>query len=506
MAGHLTLVLGGVRSGKSAFAEGLASDLAGPTVYLATARVTDTEMQARIDQHQARRPDGWKTIEEPLEIANALQEALGSAIRPVAALVDSLDIWVSNLLLDHEEEPPPELETQALAKIDRLIDVCRQSSVFHLCGQLRGRVELGAAKSPGPSVSGLVGAGQPEAGRRRGSGIPGSRRNPGGDQRRAHLRQKTRWVSPRMREPHSGQTVVSPEPLGRPIGKATVRAPGVCGELVQGVQGAHHFLVTCPVDFYSRVQVELFDTGATVLAPPECSKAAAAAQAALAHLNREDLTARLTISNAIPRGKGLGSSSADVTAVIAAAGLALGRELSPETIGRLAVSVEPSDGVMFAGITLFDHREGQIKEELGIPPPMEIVAVDFGGTVDTLEFNREDRMGLWRSLQPQTDQALQLVRQGIKQGQPALVGQGASISAQASQQVLEKPRLPQVLEFVHAVGAVGVCVGHSGTIIGVLLDARERRGKSTFLKARQTFPDAEAVHHFRLLGGGVQVV
>ena len=62
------------------------------------------------------------------------------------------------------------------------------------------------------------------------------------------------------------------------------------------------------------------------------------------------------------------------------------------------------------------------------------------------------------------------------------------------------------MEFAETVGAVGVNVGHSGTIIGVLLDATERRGKSTFRQARQTFPEAEAVHHFRLLGGGVQRV
>ena len=61
-------------------------------------------------------------------------------------------------------------------------------------------------------------------------------------------------------------------------------------------------------------------------------------------------------------------------------------------------------------------------------------------------------------------------------------------------------------EFAESVGAVGVNVGHSGTIMGVLLDARERRGKSIYHKAKEAFPDADAVYHFRLLGGGVQRV
>jgi L-threonine kinase len=270
--------------------------------------------------------------------------------------------------------------------------------------------------------------------------------------------------------------------------------------------GQSHFLVTCPIDFYSRVTVEIFEGRAGVSAPPDCPKSRAAVAAALVHLGRTGATAVLTISNPIPRGKGMASSSADVTGAIAATGLALGRRLPPGRIGELALSVEPSDGVMFPGIALFDHREGSIVEELGPPPPMEIVALDFGGTVDTLEFNQIDRHDAWHSLEPVNQQALDLVRRGIRQGNPALVGQGASISAAAGQRILEKPQLPRVEAFAESVGAVGVCVAHSGTVIGVLLDARERRGKATFRRALAAFGDAAAVHHFRLMSGGVRAV
>ncbi len=294
--------------------------------------------------------------------------------------------------------------------------------------------------------------------------------------------------------------------MGTLVGRATVRAPGVCGELVQGMLGAQHFLVTCPIDFFSRVQVELYQGGPAIVAPPDCPKAATAVRAVLAHLGQDDLGAKLTISNPIPRSKGMASSSADVTAAIAATGLALGQELLPSLVAKLALSVEPTDGIMFPGIALFDHRDGKIAEELGAPPPMEIVALDFGGTVDTLEFNQVDRRAVWQSIQASTEEALQLVRKGVQKSDPLLVGRGASISSETSQQVLLKPQLPRVMEFAESVGAVGVCVGHSGTIIGVLLDARERRGKSTFRQARETFADAEMVHHFRLLGGGLQAL
>ena len=296
------------------------------------------------------------------------------------------------------------------------------------------------------------------------------------------------------------------EEVTRLLGSAIVRAPGVCGELAQGVIEGIHFLVTCPVDFYSRVKVDIYSDGPGVEAPQDCEKAAAAVRRTLFHLKNAKVRAKLSINNPIPRGKGMASSSADLAAAIAATGLALGKEISPYQIAQIALSIEPTDGIMIPGVALFDHRAGIIRESLGPPPPMEIVALDLGGTVDTVQFNMVDRFQRWQSVDEQTGEALRLLRRGIEEQDPALVGRGASISAEASQTVLAKPRLAEVKEFAESVGAVGVNVGHSGTIMGVLLDARERRGKSTYHKALSAFPDAESVYHFRLLGGGVQRV
>ena len=292
---------------------------------------------------------------------------------------------------------------------------------------------------------------------------------------------------------------------GALVGAAAARAPGVCGELVQGLTGGVNFLVTCPVDFFSRVRVELYDGGPGVTAPAGCEKTAAAVRRALARLRRPRLRAVVQVHSPIPRSKGLGSSSADLAAAIAATALAAGQPLPPDEIAQIALSIEPTDGIMLPGIALFDHRAGQLRESLGPPPPMEIVALDLGGIVDTDEFNLVNRAWQWQAVSGQTDEALALVRRGIAQQDPALVGRGATISAQAAQNILPKPRLDEALDFAASVGAVGVNVGHSGTIIGLLLDARQRRGKSTYHRAAAAFPDAEAVYHFRMLGGGVRV-
>ena len=145
-------------------------------------------------------------------------------------------------------------------------------------------------------------------------------------------------------------------------------------------------------------------------------------------------------------------------------------------------------------------------EVLGQPPPMELIALDFGGTVDTLKFNREDHRRAWESTSVATAEALVLVRAGIANGDPAEVGRGASISALAAQSVLPKNELPEVIDFSDRMGAVGVNVAHSGTVIGILLDARQRRGLSVYKQAQRTFPQAESMQHFRLLAGGIRRV
>ena len=290
---------------------------------------------------------------------------------------------------------------------------------------------------------------------------------------------------------------------GDVIGSATVRAPGVCGVLAQGVLGDMPFTVACPVDFFSRVSVDLTAGSPRVSAPDGCEKTAAAVRRTLMHLRRAKVQANVRVNSPIPRNRGLGSSSADLSAAIAATALALGVELAPYDIAQIALSVEPTGGVMMPGLALFDHRAGTVRQTIGVPPPMEIVALDFGGSSRSdLDGNSQQ----WRLVDALTEEALSLIRRGVSEKSPALVGQGASAASEAASKVASRPRLEEVAEFARDVGAVGVNGGQGQGVTGVLLDATERRGKSTYIKAQQAFPDAEAVYHFRMMSGGVHTV
>ena len=249
--------------------------------------------------------------------------------------------------------------------------------------------------------------------------------------------------------------------------------------------------------------MELNGDGPGVTAPEGFEKTAAAVRRTLAHLRRAKLKAQVMVSSPIPRGKGLGSSSADLSAAIAATALALGEEIRPYDIAQIALSIEPTAGVMMPGLALFDHRAGMVRESLGPPPPMEIVALDFGGDPGS---SLDDTTRRWKAVNDQTDEALSLIRRGVAESNPALVGQGATIAAEAAGSIEARPRLGELVSFARQVGAVGVNGGGRDGVSGVLLDATQRRGKSTYIRAKQAFPEAETVYHFRLLGGGVQTV
>ena len=115
-----TLILGGVRSGKSRYAEQLAIEsakkLQGKLVYIATSQPQDKEMQQRVAEHQAQRKlsgEDWLTVEENLYLSNTI-ETLTNANTTI--LIDCLTLWMTNLLC-HSDNQLLETETQKILEL-----------------------------------------------------------------------------------------------------------------------------------------------------------------------------------------------------------------------------------------------------------------------------------------------------------------------------------------------------------------------------------------------------
>ena len=109
----MTLILGGARAGKSRLAERLASAQGSPVTVVATARPGDDDMRARIARHQADRPDGWSTIEEPIDLAAALDPVAPHA----CVVIDCLTLWTSNLMAEGWDEAKIEVEVERVAAL-----------------------------------------------------------------------------------------------------------------------------------------------------------------------------------------------------------------------------------------------------------------------------------------------------------------------------------------------------------------------------------------------------
>jgi adenosylcobinamide kinase/adenosylcobinamide-phosphate guanylyltransferase len=111
---RVSLVLGGARSGKSRFAEGLAKGFGGAKTYVATAEPFDDEMRQRIAKHREQRAgDGWVTVEAPVDPASVIRAAQG------LVLLDCVTVWLGNLM-HHEKD--------IRAGVSHLCDVLREST------------------------------------------------------------------------------------------------------------------------------------------------------------------------------------------------------------------------------------------------------------------------------------------------------------------------------------------------------------------------------------------
>jgi len=125
--GRLLLVLGGARSGKSAYAQQLAQELGGSRVlFVATAQAWDAEMAQRIARHRQERPAAWRTLEAPQRVGQAIALHRGDA---GVVLVDCLTLLVSNTILRLGEVPDPAAAAVAVQEeVTALLHTCQTST------------------------------------------------------------------------------------------------------------------------------------------------------------------------------------------------------------------------------------------------------------------------------------------------------------------------------------------------------------------------------------------
>ena len=132
MARRLVLVLGGARSGKSAYVEDRARASGQSVLFVATAQPFDEEMRRRIERHRAERPPDWTTLETPLRVAGEVSRALAAG-RHDTVVLDCLTLLASNVMLALPDSAPEQAVYDAvLAEVERLLEVASTSAATWL--------------------------------------------------------------------------------------------------------------------------------------------------------------------------------------------------------------------------------------------------------------------------------------------------------------------------------------------------------------------------------------
>ena len=286
--------------------------------------------------------------------------------------------------------------------------------------------------------------------------------------------------------PHAVRTPWHPSPPELGDHEPTLvrfKAPATCGELIQGWSDGQDFLVNCPIDLYAYAELQpaaspgvcvvdaahhtKIDHGLSLLAEQFADRwpGASGPRASLAH--------QVQVRSRIPRGKGMASSSADLSAALQAVCVGCGLDLSPQAFTELLIRIEPSDCVHLPGIAHVNHLSGRLYDSLPTPGDLSVVVVDCGGEIDTLAFDRERARDVYRRHADTVGAMLATLGQGLCRRDEGLIGAAATQSAILSQSILPKPQFEALLRLGLEWGALGVNCAHSGTVLGVLHRTRD---------------------------------
>ena len=248
--------------------------------------------------------------------------------------------------------------------------------------------------------------------------------------------------------------------------KVTVKMRGTCGELAQGFYRGEPILITCPIEKFSIVIISDEFVGVEGLG----LKSRTMLDKVLKFFGAKDFKFGVRLSSELPRGKGMASSSADMAAVAQAVALSLGKNFSPDELGKLCAQIEPTDGIFYSGVVAMNPLTGRLVKKIRAQEKFQIAVFDYGGEVDTIKFNRRSDFEF-----PALDDEINF----------ALVRN----SALANQKILFKRGLEELMNFTKNLGAVAVNVAHSGTVAGIFFNEDDLHvsGKISAVKNKFNF-------------------
>ncbi|NLJ50035.1 MAG: hypothetical protein GX428_10715 [Candidatus Atribacteria bacterium] len=287
--------------------------------------------------------------------------------------------------------------------------------------------------------------------------------------------------------------------------------PGSIGELIQGIWEDREVLISLTIDRYSEMEAELVDTvnQNSLEDMQKLWKCKRAMEFILQEWGLDEITDKIVFRriHSIPEGKGYASSTADIAALLAALALLMERDLREEDIARIALKIEPSDGIFFSKMCIFDHLEGTILVRFPVPRYLGVVGVELPGVLDTLSVDRRMMRNQWEKHQKDLSNAFRYAQRGLEENDLSLLGRAATLSSWIAQSFLPEPIFEKLIDICSFIGGLGVNRAHTGKVFGILFDTRVYPPKEMIQRVKETLKGERVeVFYNKVVSGGARVM
>lgn len=240
------------------------------------------------------------------------------------------------------------------------------------------------------------------------------------------------------------------------------------GEIIQGrLSNGNDFLVTLPIDLWSICNLTAVKRLGPLVINCDLYKSKQVAAMLLQKLDiDEGYEINISFSRNIPVGKGLSSSTADMLSTVRALQEIFGFLLREKTISEIFTSIEPHDGLMFKSCVVYNHRKGELINDLLYIPKFWVLAIDFGGVCDTVEYNKN--LVFDKNVTSQYDELLKELENAFKNKDDRKIGECASLSTELHFKLFNEVQRNSVYQTAKKFNPFGMINTHSGTCLGLL--------------------------------------
>jgi L-threonine kinase len=176
--------------------------------------------------------------------------------------------------------------------------------------------------------------------------------------------------------------------------------------------------------------------------------------------------------------------------------------ITHDQAAEIALSIEPTDSSLFPDLSLFAYRSGKFSHPLEQVPPFQVLIVDPGGKINTIEYNSQDHSNKLEIMAERHHSIFHQFQTGIAQKDWEIIGSACTKSAVIHQELLPNPYLDQCLQIAESCGALGICRAHSGTIIGLLFKENFDDLNQAKSLLKKHLPDHITYRLHRCISGG----